>query len=329
MATGVDDLLEGSDADAPEVVELPALEGEESRYLNRELSWLDFNARVLALAEDADVPVLERAKFLAIFSQNLDEFFQVRVAGLKDQLAAGLGATAPDGLSPLDQLRAARERVEDLTRRLQSCFVDDIAPALGRAGIVLSDWEQLDDDDRDYLVEVFEERIFPVLTPLAVDPGHPFPYISNLSLNLAVLVHDPVTGAQRFARVKVPPLLPRFVVMADGERFVPLEQVIAAHLVALPRHGDRVAVPVPRHAQRRHVARGGGGRRSARWRSSTSCAGDASVARCGSRSTRPCRRKRATCSCASSTSAPATCTSSRARSISAGSGACTSSTGPS
>ena len=233
MATDLDHLLEGSDADSPDVVDLPELDGEEPRYLNRELSWLDFNARVLALAEDGDVPVLERAKFCAIFSQNLDEFFQVRVAGLKDQLAAGLGATAPDGLSPLDQLRATRERVEDLSRRLQSCFVDDVAPALGRAGIVLSDWDQLDDDDREYLVDVFEERIFPVLTPLAVDPGHPFPYISNLSLNLAVLVHDPVTGAQRFARVKVPPLLPRFVVMADGERFVPLEQVIAAHLASL------------------------------------------------------------------------------------------------
>jgi polyphosphate kinase len=130
-------------------------------------------------------------------------------------------------------LRAIRERIEEHTQRLQTCFLDDVAPALAAAGIVLSDWEQLDDDDRDYLVDVFEERIFPVLTPLAVDPGHPFPYISNLSLNLAVLVHDPVTGAQRFARVKVPPLLPRFVVMADGERFVPLEQVIAAHLAAL------------------------------------------------------------------------------------------------
>ena len=232
MATHLDDLLEGADA-APDVVELPALEGDEPRYLNRELSWLDFNGRVLALAEDSGVPVLERAKFCAIFSQNLDEFFQVRVAGLKDQLAAGLGATAPDGLSPLDQLRAIRERVEEHTQRLQACFLDEVAPALAAAGVVLSDWDQLDDDDRDYLVDVFEERIFPVLTPLAVDPGHPFPYISNLSLNLAVLVHDPETGAQRFARVKVPPLLPRFVVMADGERFVPLEQVIAKHLAAL------------------------------------------------------------------------------------------------
>jgi polyphosphate kinase len=232
MATELDELLEGAEP-VPATDELPELEGGDSRYLNRELSWLDFNARVLALAEDGDVPLLERAKFCAIFSQNLDEFFQVRVAGLKDQLGAGLGATAPDGLSPLDQLRAARERVEEQCRRLQSCFIDEVAPALAGAGIVLSDWHDLDDDDRDYLVDVFEERIFPVLTPLAVDPGHPFPYISNLSLNLAVLVHDPVSGARRFARVKVPPLLPRFIVMADGERFVPLEQVIAAHLASL------------------------------------------------------------------------------------------------
>ena len=203
------------------------------RYINRELSWLDFNARVLALAEDAANPVLERAKFLAIFSSNLDEFFQVRVASLHDKQAAGLGATSPDGLTPTDQLRAIRPRVEDLIARQSKIFLSEIAPALGEAGIVLSDWGSLDDDDREYLVDVFSKRIFPVLTPLAVDPGHPFPYISNLSLNLAVSVRDPGTGARRFARLKVPPLLPRFVVMPDGERFVAVEQVIAAHLGSL------------------------------------------------------------------------------------------------
>jgi polyphosphate kinase len=201
-----------------------------SRYLNRELSWLQFNERVLTLAEDSRLPLLERAKFLAIFSTNLDEFFQVRVAALKDQLAAGLPATAPDGMSPLDQLTAIREVVERHLERLSKAFLAEVVPALAEAGIRLSDWESLDDDDREYLVEVFERRIFPVLTPLAVDPGHPFPHISDLSLNLAVIVHDPATGDRRFARVKVPPLLPRFVVMPDGERFVPLEQVIAAHL---------------------------------------------------------------------------------------------------
>jgi polyphosphate kinase len=201
-----------------------------ARFINRELSWLDFNERVLALAEDEHQPLLERAKFLAIFSTNLDEFFQVRVAGLKDQVAAGVPATARDGMSPLDQLRAIRERLTLQLKRLNDAFLRGIAPALGDAGIRLSDWESLDEDDREYLVDVFERRIFPVLTPLAVDPGHPFPHISDLSLNLAVIVRDPVAGERRFARVKVPELLARFVVMPDGERFIPLEQVIAAHL---------------------------------------------------------------------------------------------------
>ncbi|MFN8035171.1 MAG: RNA degradosome polyphosphate kinase [Acidimicrobiia bacterium] len=209
------------------------LDHDPSRFLNREVSWLDFNARVLALAEDPDAPLLERAKFLAIFSQNLDEYFQVRVSGLMEQVAAGLAGTAPDGLDAVAQLRAIRERVEVLVARQTSVFVHDVRPALEEAGIRFSDWSELDDDDRAYLVDVFDERIFPVLTPLAVDPAHPFPYISNLSLNLAVLVRDPDSGEERFARVKMPPLLPRFVVMPDAERFVPLEQVVAAHLDAL------------------------------------------------------------------------------------------------
>ena len=204
-----------------------------ARFINRELSFLDYAARVLALAEDRSQPVLERAKFLAIFSEHLDEFFQVRVASLKDQVDAGLSPTSPDGLTAVDQLREIRGRVEDLVKRLSKTFLDDVVPQLASVGIVLSDWATLDDDDREYLVQVFEDRIFPVLTPLAVDPGHPFPYISNLSLNLAVSVVDPETGERRFARLKVPPLLSRFVVMPDGERFVALEQVIAAHLGAL------------------------------------------------------------------------------------------------
>jgi polyphosphate kinase len=203
------------------------------RYLNRELSWLDFNERVLALAEDRSVPLLERAKFLAIFSQNLDEFFMVRVAGLNDQLAAGLGATVPDGMSPGQQLLAIRDRATGLVERQSRVFVDDIAPALAESAVGFCAWDDLGDEDRKHLVQVFDEQIFPVLTPLAVDPGHPFPYISNLSLNLAVMVHDPARDERRFARVKVPPLLPRFTPLPDGERFVPLEQVIAAHLDAL------------------------------------------------------------------------------------------------
>ncbi|MGH9245630.1 MAG: polyphosphate kinase 1 [Acidimicrobiales bacterium] len=200
------------------------------RFLNRELSWLDFNARVLALADNPAVPILERAKFLSIFSQGLDEFFQVRVAGLKDLVAAGVTTPTPDGRSAAQQLLEIRDVVEDLVGKAERVFLDGLAPALAEVGIVFSSWADLDKDDVKYVDEVFEERIFPVLTPLAVDPGHPFPYISHLSLNLAVVVRDPVIGDRKFARVKVPPLLPRFLVMPDGERFVPLEQVIAFHL---------------------------------------------------------------------------------------------------
>ncbi|MDQ6796695.1 MAG: RNA degradosome polyphosphate kinase [Actinomycetota bacterium] len=203
------------------------------RYLNREVSWLEFNARVLALAEDGAVPLLERAKFLAIFSGNLDEFFQVRVAALRDQLAAGLGATSPDGLTPAQNLRLIRPAVERLLVRQGRTFLDDVIPTLADNGISLSDWSSLDTEDRAHLDALFDRRIFPVLTPLAVDPGHPFPYVSNMSLNLAVSVRDPDSGAKRFARLKVPPLLPRFVVLPDGERFVAVEQIIAAHLAPL------------------------------------------------------------------------------------------------
>ncbi len=210
-----------------------ALAGESPRYLSRDLSWLEFNARVLTLADDESVPLLERAKFLAIFSQNLDEFFQIRVAGIKDQVVAGVGASSPDGLTPQEELDRIRARVEELTETEDRSFLDELVPALAENGIRLSDWESLDEDDREDLVKVFHEQIFPVLTPLSVDPGHPFPYISNLSLNLAVMVRDPKSGERRFARVKIPPVLPRFVVMPDGERFVALEQVIAAHLDSL------------------------------------------------------------------------------------------------
>ncbi len=203
---------------------------ESELLLNRELSWLAFNARVLELAQDSSRPLLERAKFLAIFSTNLDEFVQVRVSGLQEQVAAGVRSTSPDGRRPVEQLDAVRDEIRVLVARQTALFTDEIAPELEAAGIVFSKWEDLDADDRAYLVDVFQTRVFPVLTPLAVDPAHPFPYISNLSLNLAVQVMDPTTGEQRFARVKVPPLLPRFVVMPDQLRFVPLEQVIAAHL---------------------------------------------------------------------------------------------------
>src|SRR6266542_3603381 len=235
--SGMSDLdvsVEATQGPTPEPpLEPPTQLQPESRYLDRELSALDYFARVLALGADKSVPLLERVKFLAIFSQNLDEFFQVRVSGLQEQLDAGLRTTSPDGLDPGEQLRAIRARVEPLVARQASIFTQELAPALEEHGVRFCDWDELSDSDRARLDEVFEERIFPVLTPLAVDPAHPFPYISNLSLNLAVVVRDPSTGEERFARVKVPPLLPRFLGLPDGERFVPLEQVIAAHLDSL------------------------------------------------------------------------------------------------
>jgi polyphosphate kinase len=203
------------------------------RFLNRELSWLDFNARVLALAEDPANRLLERVKFFAIFGSNLDEFFQVRVAGLQEQRDAGVGPSSPEGLTPDEQLAGITARVTELSRRTDALWVDDLRPALEKEGVQLVDWAALDDRDREHLGSLFRERIFPVLTPLSVDPAHPFPYISSLSLNLAALVRDPSSGERRFARVKVPPLLPRFIEMPDGERFILIEQVIAAHLEVL------------------------------------------------------------------------------------------------
>jgi polyphosphate kinase len=200
------------------------------RYLDRELSWLDFNGRVLALAEDRNLPLLERVKFLAIFSRNLDEFFMIRVAGLADRAAAGLGAAATGGLDPHEELGSIRKRTEELVLRQTDAFRDDVQPLLTEQGIRLLDWAALEKQHRKDLGRYFEDQIFPVLTPLSVDPGHPFPYISNLSLNLAIMVRDPERDERRFARVKVPPLLPRFVRTSDGSCFVPLEQVIAAHL---------------------------------------------------------------------------------------------------
>src|SRR2546426_11659741 len=202
----------------------------EQRFLNRELSRIDFNDRVLALAEDRSLPVLERAKFIAIVSQNIDELFQVSVAALYEQLSVEATTTSPDGLTPQAQLAEIRTRIEALADRRSRIFRDILVPDLDVAGIRFSQWKELDDDDRAHLDQVFERRIFPVLTPLAVDPAHPFPYISNLSLNLAVVVRQGPHIPPLMARAKVPPLLPRFLVLPDGERFVPVEQVLAAHL---------------------------------------------------------------------------------------------------
>ncbi len=202
----------------------------DTRYLNRELSWLDFNSRVLALAEDESVPLLERTRFLAIWASNLDEFFMVRVAGLKEQVAIGARSTSADGMSAAEQLDRIGPLVASHYKRADTLFLNELAPQLSDAGIRFGDYDTLDADDRAYLDEQFRTRVFPVVTPLAVDPAHPFPYISNLSLNLAIIVRNRDSGQTRFARVKVPPILSRFVVMPDGERFVPLEQVIASHL---------------------------------------------------------------------------------------------------
>jgi len=199
-------------------------------FLNRELSWLAFNARVLQLAEDPTTPLLERVGFLAIFAANLDEFFQVRVAGLHDQVAAGISRRTPDGRSPIEQLAQIRDVVEKHHARHERCYLEEVKPLLELEAIQLLDWDDLEPTERDGLSVRFRQRIFPVLTPLAVDPGHPFPYISDLSLNLAVRLRDAADGHRLFARVKVPPTLDRWVRVDDRARFVPLEQVMAAHL---------------------------------------------------------------------------------------------------
>ncbi|TDD12685.1 RNA degradosome polyphosphate kinase [Nonomuraea diastatica] len=201
----------------------------QERFLNREESWLQFNERVLELAEDASLPLLERVRFLAIFASNLDEFFRVRVAGLKRRMATGLLLRTKSGLKPREELARIGTVADELARRHAAAFHHHILPQLAGEGIEIVRWDDLGREERTELRKLFRERIRPVLTPLAVDPAHPFPYISGLSLNLAVLVRNPSTDHTVFARVKVPSQLPRFV-PASKDRFVPLEDVIAAHL---------------------------------------------------------------------------------------------------
>lgn len=204
----------------------------EGRFLDRERSWLAFNERVLELAEDPYTPLLERANFLAIFASNLDEFFMVRVAGLKRRIATGVATKSASGLQPREVLEMIWARSRELMARHAACYQQDIAPALADEGIHLVRWAELTEEEQARLFTLFRQQIFPVLTPLAVDPAHPFPYISGLSLNLAVVVRNPVSGHRHFARVKVPPLLSRFL-EASPERYVPIEDVIAAHLEEL------------------------------------------------------------------------------------------------
>jgi polyphosphate kinase len=203
-------------------------------FNNRELSWIEFNARVLELAEQDDMPLMERLKFLAIFTSNLDEFFTIRVAGLHDQVDAGLHDPGPDGRTPSQVIDELRERILELNQRQTLCSQDEVRPALAEHGIRIVGMDDVGPDEREALNERFRRQIFPVLTPLAVGLGRPFPYISNLSLSLAVLVRDPQTQVTTFARVKVPKeMLPRFVPAGEGTTFVALEQLIAANLDAL------------------------------------------------------------------------------------------------
>lgn len=205
------------------------------RFLDRELSWLAFNQRVLEMAEDPNLYLLERLNFLAIFASNLDEFFMVRVAGLKRRIATGLAVTSASGLSPQDVLTQISQEAHRLQERHAKTFISDIKPQLKEKGIKLVRWAALEDAEKASLSEYFQNQIFPVLTPLAVDPAHPFPYISGLSLNLAVVIRNKATGKEHFARVKVPPLLPRFVRIPGNTgvqdvRFVPLEDIIGEFL---------------------------------------------------------------------------------------------------
>jgi polyphosphate kinase len=204
-----------------------------SLYINRELSWLEFNARVLHEAFDPRNRLLERLKFLAIFSTNLDEFYMVRVAGLRRQIAAGVQHVPPDGMTPTQQLTAIIERVAELVDQQGKCLYDVLLPELEQHGVRIVRIEELTPVEWQVVDQFFESQVFPVLTPLAVDPGHPFPYISNLSLSLAVQVYDPATNATRFARVKVPKVLPRWIPFGRPNQFVPLERVIGANLGAL------------------------------------------------------------------------------------------------
>ncbi|MET4540978.1 MULTISPECIES: RNA degradosome polyphosphate kinase [Micrococcaceae] len=227
--------------DIPEFA--PSLEPEgdisPDRFLDRELSWLAFNSRVLELAEDPELFLLERVSFLSIFASNLDEFFMVRVAGLKRRIATGLAVPSPAGLSPIEVLEQISEEAHRLQERHARVFAEQIRPALAYEHIHIMHWHELDEDARHRISIMFQEKVFPILTPLAVDPAHPFPYISGLSLNLAVIVSNPISDKELFARVKVPDQLPRLI-SVDGPRagaipgrvarFIALEEVIAVHL---------------------------------------------------------------------------------------------------
>ena len=227
--TGSGVVLPASTTAPPPTAELDL--SDPSLYLNRELSWLEFNRRVLAQATDSNVPLLERLQFLAIFATNLDEFFMVRVAGLKRQVSAGVTRRTPDGRTPAELLTDIAQRLRPMLQSAQDCLHDQLLPLLARNGVLLRSIHELSDAQRAELDCYFEDEVFPVLTPLAVDPGHPFPYISNLSLSLAVILRDHKSGEGKFARVKVPTgVLSRFAPVSGGGGWIPLEELIEAHL---------------------------------------------------------------------------------------------------
>ena len=230
--TGVHEAFDVEPPYEPDDAALAAVEKYDDRFLDRELSWLHFNERVLELAEDPTLPLLERVRFTAIFATNLDEFFMVRVAGQKRRIAAGVAVRAASGLLPREVLETIWGGTRVLMERHALLFRDDLVPALAKENIELVRWSDLDKEEQKHCKRLFKDRVFPVLTPLAVDPAHPFPYISGLSLNLAVLVRNPKTGKEHFARVKVPPSFSRFVPLGN-QRFVPLEDVIGEHLKRL------------------------------------------------------------------------------------------------
>jgi polyphosphate kinase len=206
-----------------------------SRLIDRELSWLSFNERVLDLAADPSTPLLERVRFMAIFSSNLDEFYMVRVASVLSNLEDGSPMTASPDIEPSVLMKEISRRTHELVSRQSKILKSDLLPEMKKSGIEIVDWQDLDSEERKFVSKIFTERIFPVLTPLAVDPSHPFPYISGLSLNLAVIVKNPTNGAVFFARVKVPPILNRFMPVGPSKthRYIPLESVIATHLQEL------------------------------------------------------------------------------------------------
>jgi polyphosphate kinase len=217
-------------------IHVEQVETEISPFLNRELSWLEFNKRVLEEALDSKLPLLERLKFLSIFSTNLDEFFMIRISGLQEQLESKPDSLSADGLSPAAQLGLVSERLRPQLENQTRCLLEEVLPGLERYGVRIVPHSSLNDSERSILKTYFEEQIFPVLTPLSVDPSHPFPYISNISLNLGVRlvpVGDKGEASPRFARVKLPPSVPRLIPVGNGFRFVLLEDLVSTHILSL------------------------------------------------------------------------------------------------